>query len=176
MRYWIVIAFSSLLAACGLKKSLSSAPAELIPVEIFVSVHQPYCGGAAPTPEMERGQFLPVQNELFVLKKGLVNRPEIPIYKELKTDDSGRCEVQVPAGNYVMIHASKLRSFDDFKSLHQPKSSYVEYLGDDCLRRAYEAPDFILRIQRDTTIRLTQKSACHTGTSPCVRYTGPQAP
>lgn len=173
MKY-LLIAITGCLVACGIKQK--AAPAELVPVEVTIVKHQPYCGGAAPTPEMEKGTFTPIENQVFIFKKGLSNNQSEPIFKEIKTNENGMFSLQVPVGDYVLLHPSKMQSFDQFKSIHQPKSTYVEYLGDDCLQRVYDAPDFILRIQKDTVIQLIQKSSCYTGTTPCVRYTGPQAP
>lgn len=74
-----------------------------------VSHHTPYCGGAAPPPELLRGQTTPRAAEVFVLKPGAANS-EAPVAVTFRTDELGRFSVGVPPGTWCVVPAGRPRT------------------------------------------------------------------
>jgi hypothetical protein len=170
----ISISIAVILFSCGIKKQHSNSSKKL-EVKGTIQTHQPYCGGAKPSEEMMKGTTTFSANQTFYLKPGLSHVKETPVFMSFQTDENGQFEIKIPAGDYVVLSQDKIDSFETYLKKYKVTSTYVEYLGEDCSKRNYDAADFILRVKSDTTVVYTYKSKCHTGTNPCVRYTGPQA-
>jgi hypothetical protein len=169
----ISISIAAILFSCGVKKLQTST--KTVAVKGTIQTHQPYCGGAKPTEEMMKGTTTLSANQTFYLKPGISHVKKEPVFMTFKTDENGQFNISVPMGDYVVLSQDKIDSYEAYLKKYKVTSTYVEYLGDECSKRNYEAADFILRVQSDTTVVYTYKSRCQTGTNPCLRYTGPQA-
>ena len=157
--------------------SLSGAKSDTLKITVTgtVKTHHPYCGGASPTPEMERGSFSVVRNtEFHLVKKGDTSRTSI---LKFKTDDKGHFEFEIEAGEYSIFKYDKMLSFDDFYNAYStPVGSFNVSVGIDCYREWYNKPDYKLNVSKDTNIEIIFYAGCFTGINPCVNYTGPCPP
>jgi hypothetical protein len=89
MKYIIPFIAIILLASCGVKKNASSseeAKLETHKVSMLIQFRAPYCGGARPTPEMEKGTLHPMANKEFFIKASSSNHESIPDFEYFKTD------------------------------------------------------------------------------------------
>ncbi len=91
-KYLPIIALSSVLSAsCQSKKT----------IRLKVEYLQPYCGGARPTPEMEKDAQTPKnyanRTIIFVSSNGKID--------STKTNASGDLKIKLPIGNYKMYEA-----------------------------------------------------------------------
>lgn len=51
--------------SCGTEKSASNK--SVIHVQLLFQQHTPYCGGAYPTPEQQRGWISPIANQQYAI-------------------------------------------------------------------------------------------------------------
>jgi hypothetical protein len=161
-----------LVFSCGTKrKNKAMAEHEITGV---IQIHQPYCGGARPTEEMMQGTNSPVSETTFYIKKGTTHNRSESVYKTVKTKEDGTFSIRLPQGEYVMLSEQKLLSFEEYKKATEIRSTYMEYLGDDCSRLNHESADFLLKVSKDSSVVFTYKSRCQVGTNPCYRYIGPK--
>lgn len=77
-------------------------------VTIELTQTRPYCGGAAPTPEVERDSRTPhpLVGAHYLLRAGSVNTEVEPLH-ELVLDEQGRVTVLLQAGDYCIVGTDK---------------------------------------------------------------------
>lgn len=75
-----------------------------------VQIHQPYCGGAKPSPEVAKGTYSPYKSATFLIKTSMSN-DEKNIVAKITTDEKGEFKANLKPGSYVVIHQDKTLSF-----------------------------------------------------------------
>lgn len=177
-----------LLLSCGNRKISANIDEEtsvINPTGISIQAlaHHPYCGGAAPSPEQEKGYVSPMSNKVFFLKKGVVNNETIPVLQKLITDENGLMQIEhLPAGDYCIIQEKKALSFSAFYAAMKVSddNSTTKNRDEDCFRSWYERPEFSFKVE-DTkkiteTMSFTIYMRCFTQGNPCIYYMGPLPP
>jgi hypothetical protein len=167
------ILFVSLIVAssCGLGKKKPVS----FKVTGKIEVHKPYCGGARPNPDQLKGYFEAYPNTTFYIKKSMNNDPKLETVAQFTTDENGAFSIEIPAGNYIGIHADKVLSFDDYvEKLGKTTDKFFEYIGEKDAKFQHQHIDFILDVQADKTFNYAYKSKCFTGLNPLIKYTGPK--
>jgi hypothetical protein len=156
-----------LLAACGTARNGGGN----VRVDGTIMMESPVCeAGKEPL----RGQPKMLPGASYYIKKGETNDPAVIAGKLLRTDENGKFTIRLEPGTYSILHADKLMSFEEFRLKYGSTSTYLRDRDDDCFRRWYESPDFLLKVANDTVVTYTVKSRCYTYTNPCVEYTGPK--
>jgi len=169
----MVLALTVVTAACGLLSK--NGGGATVKVKGTIEVEQPVCGEAAVKAGNQKGKA-PIANATYYIKDGGTNDPAVIANKQFITDENGAFTIHLKPGTYAVLHPDKMMSYADFKLKHFPQSNYFKERDDDCFRRWYTSPDFLLMVENDTTVTFLVKSRCYTGGNPCVDYTGPKNP
>jgi len=176
MRVTIFITIlSAILFSCGMPKI--SDPNGLKTIDIHATVHKPYCGGAKPSPDIAAGYNESLKYEKFKLIKGDTIDPKIKPFQEIELDEGGKVKLQLEPGTYLLVHADKFLSLDEFIEKNQPfEKQFYSVMPNSCFEEWKNSVDLLFTVVNDTTIEYRQKAACWTGINPCIEYTGPKAP
>jgi hypothetical protein len=173
-RNGLFLVFLALIFSCATQKSLGKN-AKL--VQINMSNAKPYCGGAAPTPDMQNPVMEALPNCSFVL---FIQNEDDTRGKEIKlvtTDSKGLLTLELPIGKYQLWKPSKLQSFEEFIKTESPNlGKDFQYKDNECFLAWKEKPDFIFEVNSDTTLNLAYHVNCYTGSHPCLKYNGPLHP
>ena len=170
MRHPILFFLSFLLLSCGNSQKIAREYLNQdIPLVYNVTVKfkfiPAYCGGAAPSQEMEeeRRKGVPYRSEVLYMDKN-----GDPNYESFVTDQFGALRLALLKGNYCIkkpykIEKSKLAKF---------KADGWEF-DSDCLTKELERCDFSFVVTKDTIIEYEIYGRCHyNGPVPCVSNPG----
>lgn len=151
---------------------------ESFKTKIHMTFRQPYCGGASPTPEMERGSILDFRSKEFVIKQGASNHDSIPILKRVMTDEQGNILINLPKGDYAIILPHKAQSFENFKKeeLKKFEGRQLKLTNEDCLREYWLRADGKISVRNDSIFELEIRRTCYADFNYCMQYTGPLPP
>lgn len=143
-----------------------------------LTTSQSYCGGAAPTPEMEAwySQQRPLQCAVYV-RKGATNDPSQPLVDSTVTDTSGRFTFRLPPGDYTLITDEQRDPaiLTTIAALESPTLS----VDTACLRRWFTEGTFQLKgLSADTSglSRNFHKRCFVPYSMGCLGYSGPYPP
>lgn len=172
-----------MIASCAQRKEVnvaSNAKSPEFEVLIVAKVHKPYCGGARPTPEMERGVVEPIQQETFYIKHGDKNSENSRPIASFTTNDEGKAIVLLPAGIYSVIRQEQIVPFDEFYkpySANRKGEKTVRYKEEPCFREWYETPELTFTVEnKNVSFDLLRRTQCFIGTNPCIIFEGPYPP
>lgn len=139
-----------------------------------IEVHKPYCGGAKPTPEMEKGFLEAYANAKFYVKTSMNNEKNKETILTFTTTESGTYNIKLKKGTYLIIPEDKTMSFEDYKNKYsQPSDKFLQYIGDEAARKIYETADFTLTVEKEGEHNFIHKTKCFAGMNPLVKYVGP---
>ena len=141
-------------------------------LDLSAHVHVPYCGGAKPTPEMEKGRLDPVDTVLITkVSSRKMSMIQIPL------DINGFAQIKLPKGDYNLFHKNKGLSIEELKKLYLPTNNkWYTYKGDSCLMFYISTPDLGFKVSKKTEYKALFRSRCFTGVNPCIIYNGPLPP
>jgi|688.fasta_scaffold481516_2 hypothetical protein len=168
--------------SCGTEKSASNNSD--IHVQLLFQQHTPYCGGAYPTPEQERGEITPIQNQEYAIYRASSdtvkhNAKHKPLLV-LRTNEKGEIAMELPVGLYYAVHIDKTLSFDLLYAKYKRESNdYLHSADLTCYQDWYARPEMRFKVSPDAQIVRTSvviQSACFTGLNPCVAWVGPMPP
>jgi len=132
-----ILAFTGLLIASGCGTTTETVNETVEEVEqvveevvatnmigVTVMIHKPYCGGARPTPEMEKGFDIAQANQTFYVY--INERPKKKEdYIEVKTNNTGRFDLELAeSGTVHILRPEKLGSLNEFI---ENNTSYKQY-------------------------------------------------
>lgn len=141
-------------------------------LDLSAYVHVPYCGGAKPTPEMEKGRLDPMDT-VFVTRSFLKKQKTI----QVPLDINGCTHIKLRKGKYSLFHKHKLLSVEEFNKLYRPANNkWYSYKGDSCLFKYMSNSDAEFEVLKKTELKVIVKSRCYTGINPCIDYSGPLRP
>lgn len=138
-----------------------------------VLVTSPYCGGAAPTPDMVAAAKTPqpYANQGFLIRKGAVNAPGTAMVTRVRTDAKGTWSVQLAPGTYCMVLEEK-------ENRRTPEFLATQYYEidkkcDDKWLNGCEL-SFTVADKNISGLRLSLSRKCHINSfSPCIQWGGP---
>lgn len=141
-------------------------------LDLSAHVHVPYCGGAKPTIEMEKGRLDPMDSVFLTKGSGQkIKTIQIPL------DINGFTQIKLPKGSYSLYHKHKRLTVDEFNKLYRPRNNkWYTYKGDSCLCKYLLTPDAVFEVSKKTELKVIVKSRCYTGINPCIDYSGPLRP
>lgn len=154
----------SLISCASMKKQGPSMTGK-------VSIHQPYCGGAKPTPEVSKGTYSPYKNATFFIKTKMSNDDKNVVSK-ITTDDKGEFKTKLNPGTYIVIHEDKALSFEEYVKKYNTPSTNQAYIGEKDAKTQYEAPDMELVVEENKAIEITYHAKCFVGINRLLKYTG----
>lgn len=197
MKYWVLLA-GLLLTACqnpGRQKggraasdsdnkvqSMETNKQEGVKVVIQVTQTESYCGGAAPSPEMEARMYTPVplpEKKVF-LKKGEKNNPDLKPLVSLTSDAKGMIVIYLSPGVYNLVDDRK-HSRDYYNSLlknHEKETESYSAINKECLEQWVVEPELTLIVESDkeNVFVVNFNKDCPWRRIPCVGYKGNYPP
>ena len=171
-----------LFASCAQRKVVNTslrAPNQQFEVRIVAQVHYPYCGGAEPTPEMEKGFTEPMKLTTLYVKKGKVNSENSSAIASFTTNGDGNGFLLLPTGEYCIVTEEQVGSFDEFYKPYKKTSASksMSYGDENCFKDWYQRPLIKFDVEElNEPIVITQYSRCFVGVNPCANYQGPYPP
>jgi hypothetical protein len=160
--------------SCGITKNSTKG---LNKIKFSGTTHIPYCGGAKPSPDVAAGYYESMKFETFKLFTGKDFSNASTAIQEVKLDEGGNIELNLPNGTYTLVRTDKYLSLDEFKKkngIYEPKLFKVK--EDACFETWMNTPDLTFTVVNDTIIELRKRAKCWVGTNPCIEYVGPPAP
>lgn len=156
--------------SCAVFKKIDN----LVEITGKVEIHTPYCGGAKPTPEVEKGTLSPYANQLFYVKTVMNNDKGKLTVTTFKTDENGLFSFKVKKGNYVILHEDKVLTFDAYKGKFSTTTErFLKYVGDEAAKQIYESADFALEANESKLMNFKYQSRCFSLMNPLLKYVGP---
>lgn len=141
-----------------------------------VTIAGSYCGGAAPTPEMEAEarKAKPYAQQPLLVRSGKANALGTDMVTRVTTDADGDFKLDLPVGTYCMVLAEKENARD-------PGFYSLKHMGVDkpCDNKWLNTCDlsFTVTDQNVSGLRLMLHKKCFIESlSPCVSYDGPMPP
>lgn len=159
----LFIAFLLVLTSCSAQK-----------VTIAVNIKYTYCGGAKPTPEMQKGRLEPADSMRF----GIVREGELEVSQWLTLDTDGKWNGKLKAGNYFIFREDKTLTIEEIIKKHKLISSEMyNFKGIECLEIWKKEADhsFTVKSSAENAIYFELRSKCYIGLKPCLEYIGPKA-
>jgi hypothetical protein len=138
-------------------------------VNIKLRYIPPYCGGAAPSEQMEQERLkgFPWNNKVFYMNKNDSGK-----YESFVSDQYGMLRLALFKGKYCLKLPYKVES----GSIEKFKKQGWEFDA-ACLEEVMNQCDFSFEINSDTTLNFTHRGRCHyQGPTPCVTNPGPPPP
>lgn len=165
-----IVVLTALIVGCGLAKKDEAKQKQ---VSLKFEKHFPYCGGAVPTPEMEKGTFSPQVNTTFYLVDSASKQQKIT------TNELGIANVLLDNGEYSIYTSNKKElSLEEFVKKNKPNNELYKIKSTDCFEEWYNKVDFTLTVNSETSnevVTFTERNRCYTQNNPCVTYEGPIA-
>jgi len=160
--------------SCATQKELGTN-ANAVKLNLVNSI--PYCGGAAPSHEIEIPRLEPLKDYALILYSQNDDGSRGAELKTVKTDVSGEIAINLPTGQYQLWLPTKKLSLEEFIKVESPdKDKNFSYKDKECFQAWKERADFSFYVKTDTIIFLQYKNRCYTYAHPCLRYDGPYKP
>jgi hypothetical protein len=136
-------------------------------------VLSPYCGGAAPTPDMlEKAKTAqPLANQSLVIRQGAVNGLGTPLVTRTMTDAQGNFSLDLTPGTYCIVLAEK----ENRRTAAFLATQYYE-IDKKCDDKWLTSCDltFTVADKPVSGLRLTFNRKCNINSfSPCINWGGP---
>jgi hypothetical protein len=154
------------LTSCGTVKNQTPM------VQGIVQIHQPYCGGARPKPEVAKGTFSPYKNATFYIKSKMSNDAK-NIVAKVTTNENGEFSANLAAGKYVVIHEDKTKSLEEYIRIYNVPANNQVYIGEKDAMIQYKSADMEIVVEENKPIEITYNAKCFIGINRLVKYTGP---
>jgi hypothetical protein len=139
-------------------------------VEGTVFEINPYCGGAAPSPEQENPKPHPKAGIKLLIRKGNFNDPQTPVIDSLVSDADGNFKIQLAPGTYSLIEPWKKEKY-----IVPQDRQYLHY-DTACYRKMYHESDYTLVVKNKMKdVAITFQRHCQ-WQQPCAQYDGPLPP
>lgn len=164
MKIIFLILVLSIISCASMKKKDPSVTGK-------VSIHQPYCGGAKPSPEVSKGKYYPYKNATFLIKTKMSNDDKNVVAK-ITTDDKGEFKTKLDPGTYIVFHEDKALTFEEFVKKYNTPSTNQAYIGEKDAKTQYETSDMGIVVEENKPIEITYQAKCFVGINPLVKYTG----
>lgn len=168
MRITTMLAVLVTLVSCSTLENIFQKK-EKARITVTLQTHQKYCGGARPTPEMEKGTTAAIANGVYYFKNRITQDAV-----KATTDASGLLNLKLEVGDYQVYMGDKIDlTFEEFYAKYKVEKEGYENESEACFRTYYSLPAWEVSINADTTFTLTREIDCYTDGNPCVNYTGP---
>ena len=145
-------------------------------LKVTFQTHRPYCGGAAPTPEMENGFTEALADQVFYVYEG--DRPSsVTKMIKVRTDANGFFSIDLKKGVYSIISEDKALTLQEFIEKKKIINDFYRYDKDDsCFEKWYNTPELVVDLSSNEERNVVINHACFTGDNPCMNYVGPYPP
>lgn len=178
MLHAMLVTLAITALSCAISKGVTDGVDKSCRISGVLTTTHSYCGGAAPTPEMEawyRAQR-PYQCSLYV-RLGPWNDPTQPLIDSTYSDSLGRFSFLLPPGDYTLITAEQ-RDIAIVERIVAMQTKYVR-VDASCVSEWFEAGLFQLHAITSDTSNLNHNfhKRCFVPYSMvCLKYMGPYPP
>jgi hypothetical protein len=140
-----------------------------------VQVVQPYCGGARPTPEIEKNARKPnpFVGKLFYIRKGKTNSIKAKIIDSFIADAQGNFSIKIPKGTYSIIVQEQKNALNIKKY-----NTQFQKADSVCLKKWWSTPYHLLIVKTvNEPLQFMFTNRCYIQSdAPCLYYNGPVHP
>jgi hypothetical protein len=167
-----------LLLASFLVTYAQESPNPGFNVVLTVKRQIPYCGGAAPSAEMEHKCETEIKSDFIIqYQQGYGNSTWL---KKLKTDSLGIIRCNLPYGKYCLKRADMNMAFEDFYKMPKKEDDkYNVYRDRTCYYSWWKSCILTFELNKENKSVITEvliNSRCYVGEDPCHNYIGPRPP
>jgi len=174
-RYLPFLFLFFLVISCRSAKDLGQSSEGSISVVGMIKKHHPYCGGAKPPPQVEKGYLSPLANQTFYIKRGVVNHDTLEIVNQIFTGSKGQFNCNLDIGTYALIFPEKNETFQKFYKQAKVETRFLKAADVDCFLRWWRAPEAIFQVSdTSSNIQCIVQHTCDAGFNPCLTYVGPK--
>jgi hypothetical protein len=173
--------FAFQLGSCG--NSKTQAEPKGLDVVLKFQKHEPYCGGAYPTPDQERGWISPISNQQYAIYKtqndSVKHTQKAKALGVFTTNELGIIETKLAPGYYYAVMFDKTMPFEKFYEKYEIVSDqFRQSAGRACFEEWYETPELRFQVVEKgaNKFEVTLQSYCFTGLLRCVGWVGPLPP
>ena len=160
------------------KEDITTQQSENGPVDshnfkVSITHYTPYCGGAAPPPDIMERSTQQLANTNFILINHRSGKKTI-----VQTDSQGILYLMLSEGAYAIRETYKNCSFDEFyEKNHQTSDEWLQPSPDPNCYRNWWADNLqeivITKVDSIYTYEVQTFEACFVGQNPCINYVGP---
>jgi hypothetical protein len=144
-------------------------------LKVTFQSHRPYCGGAAPTPEMEQGFTEALADRVFYIYEG--ERPSsVTKMIKVRTDANGYFSIDLKKGVYSIISEDKALTLKEFIEKKKIIDEVYGYDDDSCFEEWYNTPELVVDLSSNEERNVVINEGCFTGDNPCMQWRGPYPP
>jgi hypothetical protein len=145
-------------------------------IQLHGDIYKPYCGGAKPTEEQEKGLVITASNRVYDVFDFLHNPDKV--LKKIELDSNGNYLGEFKVGYYALKQVEKSWSIEKLKKYYSVMDTInYRYAGDKKITLWKEQLDYVFEVKKETaksTNNFTMKEKCFVGLNPCFEYIGPK--
>ena len=145
-------------------------------IELHGDIYKPYCGGARPTEEQEKGVVIAASNRVYDVFDYLHNPDKV--LKKIELDSNGNCFGEFKVGYYALKQVEKSWSIETLKKYYSVNDTInYRYAGDKKITLWKEQLDYVFEVKKETpknAYNFILKERCFVGLNPCFEYIGPK--
>ena len=145
-------------------------------IQLHGDIYKPYCGGARPTEEQEKGLVITASNRVYDVFDFLHNPDKV--LKKIELDSNGNYLGEFKVGYYALKQVEKSWSIEKLKKYYSVMDTInYRYAGDKKITLWKEQLDYVFEVKKETaksTNNFTMKEKCFVGLNPCFEYIGPK--
>ena len=145
-------------------------------IQLHGDIYKPYCGGARPTEEQEKGFVIAASNSIFIVFD-LSNNQKKAV-KNIKLDSNGNYFGVLKEGRYVLKQVEKSWSTETLKNYYSVSDTInYRYAGEKKIAIWKEQLDYDFEVKKETSksaYNFVLKERCFVGLNPCFEYIGPK--
>ena len=145
-------------------------------IQLHGDIYKPYCGGARPTEEQEKGLVITASNRVYDVFDFLHNPDKV--LKKIELDSNGNYFGEFKVGHYALRQVEKSWSIEKLKKYYSVLDTVnYRYAGDKKIAIWKERLDYVFEVKEETsksTYNFTLKENCFVGLNPCFEYIGPK--
>ena len=145
-------------------------------IQLNGDIYKPYCGGARPTEEQEKGLVITASNRVYDVFDFLHNPDKV--LKKIELDSNGNYFGEFKVGHYALRQVEKSWSIETLKKYYSVLDTVnYRYAGDKKIAIWKERLDYVFEVKEETsksTYNFVLKERCFVGLNPCFEYIGPK--
>jgi hypothetical protein len=145
-------------------------------IQLHGDIYKPYCGGARPTEEQEKGVVIAASNRIYDVFDYLHNPDKV--LKKIELDSNGNCFGEFKVGYYALKQVEKSWSIETLKKYYSVNDTInYRYAGDKKITLWKEQLDYVFEVKKETpknAFNFVLNEKCFVGLNPCFEYIGPK--
>jgi hypothetical protein len=145
-------------------------------IQLHGDIYKPYCGGARPTEEQEKGVVIAASNRVYNVFDYLHNPDKV--LKKIDLDSNGNYFGEFKVGYYALQQVEKSWSIETLKKYYSVNDTInYRYAGDKKITLWKEQLDYVFEVKKEkpkNDFKFVLNEKCFVGLNPCFEYIGPK--